>query len=600
MLPPRVLGLRHRIFLSYSVTVVVLVVGVALGLTLYLRTSLLEQEAATLLNFVQKSSTQVDDSLRSLKETAVQVGLVPEIVDVFTSLARNPGTAENRFETDYFDSGKQVVRALAGIKYEHYATGRISLYNLDGSFISFGRLSTRRSRTSGAVAGPLIADLSKRLTNLGGLPLILDPHPDFWSDQGGDSTLSVLWNLKDLDRNVSYGIVEVQQAFGETVRLVQPGDIPGAQAMILGAEGQVLWESTPSLPAAAIQALIAAKGLKAGSGTESMGVVAWSQTSQVPWTIVYLRTQDEVLLPLRNSILILALSALVLMGLSLGVVLLLSIRLSQPLYRLRLQLDRVDLNNLSVELETGADADVRFINRAFTQMFERLQTSTQQLLQSRAHESRAHLLALQSQMDPHFLFNILSVLTAEARALKAERLEVICTTLAETLRYVSDYDTSHTTMAAEFHHVESYLKLMRFRFEEGLEFQLSPCSHAEAIAVPKLILQPVVENCFRHGFADRQPPWVVHLDAQTTPGGWQVAVEDNGCGLSGEEAQGILDRVARFLDDPSNTIESLKIGGLGLVNSLVRLKLQYGDQGHFELGRSPLGGTRIVLSGPIP
>jgi sensor histidine kinase YesM len=173
----------------------------------------------------------------------------------------------------------------------------------------------------------------------------------------------------------------------------------------------------------------------------------------------------------------------------------------------------------------------------------------------------------------------------------------MCSTLAESLRYVSDYDTSHATLAAEIRHVRGYLELMQFRYEDGLEFTLDHHEDGENIFVPKLILQPVVENCFRHAFADRDPPWRLGMRVSVDHQGWRVEIVDNGKGFGAQARDDILEKVESILKNPSSTIDSLKIGGLGLVNSLVRLKLHYGEQAYFALENQEGGGTKITLGG---
>ncbi len=601
--------LRSRIFLSYSIIIAAILTALATGLTIYLRSNLEFQESRNLEFLCQKSATQLDDSIRSLQEVAVQIGVTPACVEAFSALSHSPRQPGNRFETDFFEAGKQIQRSLAGIKYMHFSSGRISLYDDYGNYVGYGRFGENRDLRNQVLAGGLIPNLNQQLLALDGKPLILEPHADFWSDRTDGPLVSVIWNVKDLDTTTSYGIVEVQQAFSEVTRLVNPAAHTDTTALLLSSSGQILWSNTPSAglrEAGLDQVFTSTTSDNSGSllkwfgpiQREAFYLLSWSRASQVPWTIVYLRTEANVLTPLRYTTTILVLAALAIIGLSLGVVMLLSIRLAQPLQRLRLQLDKVDLNNLSVRLEESADADIAFINQAFADMFARLKSSTDQLVLARAHEAKAHLLALQSQMDPHFIFNILSVLNAEARSIKASRLVTICTTLADTLRYVSDYDNASTSLQAEFNHVQSYLELMRFRFEAGLEFQLSPLANAEAVFVPKLILQPVVENCFRHGFAGRRPPWRIDISATASDQDWRVEINDNGCGWEESERQAILDQVEQFMADPATTIDRLKIGGLGLVNTLVRLRLHYGGSAIFELGTNGNGGTRICLGGP--
>lgn len=603
----RPLRLGKRIFFSYSIIVVLILVLTTLGLTFYLSSNFLDREAENLTRLALKSADQVDDKIKRLMETVVQVGLTPSCVEVFAKLAREGDQGRNRFEHDYFDEAGRIKAALAGIRYIHYSTGRISLYDTRGNYLYFGSFPVDRDKILRTFAAGIPQDLARRLEDLDGKVLVLDPHADYWSSQPEDRIVSVLWNIKDIDTNRAYGMVEIQEGFREVTSLVEPSETSDIDCQIIGPDDAVLWskdaESDTAVPWISPSKAIPATGREgivrstAGPGGGN-SLIAWSRPSLVPWTILYSRGTADILAPLRFTLSLLLLASLLVMLLSLSVVQVLSVRLTRPLRRLRDQLDKVDLDNLSVTLESSGDADLTFINRAFNDMFTRLRTSTDLLIVAQAEESKAQLLALQSQMDPHFLFNIISVLSAEARLVRSDKLVAICANLAKLVRYVSDYECSATTLFDEFDHTRTYLTLMQCRFETGLRYQLLCGEEAKGIHVPKLILQPLVENSFHHGFADLLPPWKIVVEAEIDQVNWRVRIGDNGTGISPECREELLQRVEHYTRNPQETIGKLHIGGLGLLNSFIRLRLLYGEGAIMAIRSSPEGGTEIEIGGP--
>ena len=589
-------SLRARIFWSFSLIVVVLLVAATAGLTWYLRASLLDQEQRTLANLAQKSSSQISDRISILMETAIQLGLAPPIVAGFNETPALPGY-QNRFETENFNQAQEIVRALASIRTIHFSTGRVSLYDRSGSYIGYGGLGESHDRRISQFEGKLVESLWNKLAQLDGKPLVLGPHGDFWSEAKDDPVLSVLWNIKDLDTNRSFGVVEVQESWREFTKVLMPTEGTNGQVALIDQSGKPLWQS--STIADLHRAFQKAESdPSVGNFQVSQSLVAFEQVPGVPWWVFHFKSESQVLEPVAWGLVGLILASLLIMALSIGVVRAISVQLARPLSNLRKQLDQVELDKLSVSLDMRADSDVAFVDQAFIDMFARLKRSTQQLVDARNHEITAQLLALQSQMDPHFLFNMLSVLTAEARQLKAERMELLCSTLAEALRYVSDFDSEPTTMEAEFRHVNLYLNLMKFRFEGGLQFELQPCSDAQLVRVPRLILQPLVENAFRHGFSNNRPPWIIRVVASVDDARWSVTIEDNGTGIDPDLWARVQARVEEFLLHPADALTHGRIGGLGLVNTVVRLRLKYGQTSIFEIVSREDGGTRITLGGP--
>jgi two-component system, sensor histidine kinase YesM len=533
--------------------------------------------------------------------------LNPACMDAFIRAAEYPDGGENIFESSEFSAGDSVRRTLASFRAMHFGTGRISLYDRRGNYVSYGAISENKEVRTSFLHGPVLRANAATLKALDGKVMLILPHQDYWFNAEGRRVLSALWNIKDLDTRETFGFVEVQQLFSEIVRLLPAGDGRGIRTFLFSADGEEIYPGgSASDGGPDILSRIAAERGTGGvfkirlSDRRSPEMVAWDRLGYCGWTLAY--AQDDTLLsrPVRLTGLLVFASGLLVMLLGLGVVFAISGRLSAPLRNLRMSLAGVDLDNLEVSLahDAGED-DIALLNEAFVAMFERLKRSTDQLITSRDHEIKAQLLALQSQMDPHFIFNILSVISAGAHEINATRIFEICDKLAAILRYVSDFKSGQSTMAEEVSHAETYLELMKYRFENGLEYSIETDSAAMGIRVPKLLLQPVVENCFKHGFSRKRPPWRVAIRTGMRGDSWYMEISDNGCPVSESVIADIRLRADAFIQDPSEALCALKIGGLGLFNSLLRLKLLYGEEAIFQAGGNDEGGTKVLLGGRI-
>ena len=128
-------------------------------------------------------------------------------------------------------------------------------------------------------------------------------------------------------------------------------------------------------------------------------------------------------------------------------------------------------------------------------------------------EMRAYLRALQSQMNPHFLYNMLSAIVESGEEENSPRTVAMCMKLTEMMRYIADYNNDRVSFEAELQHARNYLDLMKERYEERFSYEIHADADALPILVPKLIVQPLAENCFKHGFSGCKPPWRIEIRA---------------------------------------------------------------------------------------
>jgi sensor histidine kinase YesM len=196
-----------------------------------------------------------------------------------------------------------------------------------------------------------------------------------------------------------------------------------------------------------------------------------------------------------------------------------------------------------------------------------------ELLEKREAEYRA----LQSQIQPHFLYNVLNGLVGLNRMGDARGLEDAIFALKDMLRYILEKD-AWTTIGEELKFLGRYCDLQRMRFADRLEVRIRCDPQAAAVRIPKLLLQPVVENAVIHGIEPLDRPGRIDIEACGRDGGRvaRVTVADDGAGFAPAE----------------------RTGRIGLANVRERLSIAFPD-GRLAVESSPGAGTRVSLEIPV-
>lgn len=186
--------------------------------------------------------------------------------------------------------------------------------------------------------------------------------------------------------------------------------------------------------------------------------------------------------------------------------------------------------------------------------------------------NEAELIALQSQINPHFLFNTLNAGLQLAIIEDANRTAVFLENLADLFRYNIQKLSNRVTLQNEFSNAQNYSELMRVRFGTSIAFTFDLDPKIEGLKMPPLILQPVIENAIIHGFSKRLNEAHIHIEARYKQGEATILVRDNGEGIHQET----LAHLNRGLFN-SNLKAKGHTTGLGLGNVYERLKHVFGD-----------------------
>ena len=195
--------------------------------------------------------------------------------------------------------------------------------------------------------------------------------------------------------------------------------------------------------------------------------------------------------------------------------------------------------------------------------------------------ARAHLDALRLEIEPHFLFNTLNSIASLIRARSSDRALTMLLELSELLRAAVEGRRTHTTtLGEEAAFVKRYVELQRTRFSDRLAVHYDISAESEQCKVPSFLLQPVVENAFRHGFARRAGNCRLELAASVGGGQLHLSVRDDGAGLP----------------PGFNLAEH---AGTGLGNARMRLQRLYNGAAQIQLEPADDGGTIAHIRLPM-
>ena len=207
---------------------------------------------------------------------------------------------------------------------------------------------------------------------------------------------------------------------------------------------------------------------------------------------------------------------------------------------------------------------------------------------------QAQLSALQTQINPHFIYNTLNIISA--RSMESGNYDVIeiCDRFASMLRYSTDTRTRTATLAEEIDNVRNYLMLAKARYEENLVYTIDVPENLNEITVPKLTLQPLVENALTHGYNGMNIQRILSVTGSVRGDSLVLEIRDNGVGFSEEMLRSLRGRI-REIEEGRTSVESAE-GHIGLVNTCLRLYYYSKGTMHVAVGND--GGAVITMTFP--
>lgn len=214
---------------------------------------------------------------------------------------------------------------------------------------------------------------------------------------------------------------------------------------------------------------------------------------------------------------------------------------------------------------------------------------------------QAQIDALQTQINPHFLYNTLEEIRGLALIKDENDIADMTEALALMFRYSISQDNKNVTFEQELRNLENYILIQRFRFSDKFSLRYELDKSDETLMnyrLPKLTIQPIVENAIGHGLNTMDEGGIITIKAVTTQNRLLIRITDNGIGIPAE----LLDQLNHKLESSvaeDSQISTAEKTGIALINVNLRIKLTYGPQFGLFVSSTPNVGTTVEIRLPL-
>lgn len=312
----------------------------------------------------------------------------------------------------------------------------------------------------------------------------------------------------------------------------------------------------------------------------------WSIVKRIPYDVLYKGARETAII---NILIGLATLVFALLG-----TMFVSFKLTAPIKVLIGNMKKVEKGEFKADFESLGTDEIGMLGRHFKLMIAKIEELIESEYKLEIENKASQLRVLQSQINPHFLYNAFQSIGTLALKLNAVPVYSLLTSLSTIMRYSMNMKDDIVPFTSELNHVKSYLLLQKQRFEEQFEFELNIEEEVKAIQLPKMILQPVVENCFKHGFDQSiEKAWIQIEAYHENDKMILISIKDNGMGPSDEQLEKI--RMELF---SSNSKADMQREAIGLKNIYDRLQIYYHNQANLSVNRNEEGGFTVTIQIP--
>jgi two-component system, sensor histidine kinase YesM len=261
--------------------------------------------------------------------------------------------------------------------------------------------------------------------------------------------------------------------------------------------------------------------------------------------------------------------------------------LQRPLKKLIKAFKRLEGGDLNFSIKHSYNDEFQYLYEHFNIMLQNLNTTIDQSFKQKIMIQHAELKQLQAQINPHFLYNSFFILYTMTRREEYEELEKFALQLGEYFEFITRNGSDEVTLEKEVTHAKTYCDIQEKRFSNRLkvEFGEVPYEYLD-LKVPRLILQPIIENAFEHGLEKKQENGLLQIGFIVMAQKLYISIEDNGEEISELDIVEINKKIYSDGDEIEIT---------GIVNIHRRIRLKFGTQSGISVSRGNTGGLKVVL-----
>ncbi|WP_139903203.1 sensor histidine kinase [Clostridium thermarum] len=314
-------------------------------------------------------------------------------------------------------------------------------------------------------------------------------------------------------------------------------------------------------------------------------------TEQSSWRIIYTVPMKELLSDL-NSVLIATIMVVIgCLIVALIFTMFISTYLTSPINRLIDSMERVKKGNFKEKVNFKYNDEIGVLGEQYNDMIDNINNLIDKVYLLQIQEKEAELKALQAQINPHFLYNTLDSIFWKAQKSNNKEISEMIYALSKLFRLTLNRGYEFTYIKNEKDFIENYLLLQKMRYGDKLSYSIRFDEEILSYRIPKLILQPFVENAIAYGTEFSNTESMIIVTGDQHDKGIRFTIKDNGRGMSSE-------LIAKILSDDRSNIAN-ESTGYAMKNIRKRLSLYYDDNFNFNIYSTEMNGTTIEIIIPI-
>lgn len=326
--------------------------------------------------------------------------------------------------------------------------------------------------------------------------------------------------------------------------------------------------------------------------------VSYVSLKNPDWKVVAYVTLDELYkdaYALRRNLVVLSIISVLLLSVLNAFI---AVDFVKPINKLVKGMKKVQKGESNVYVHEDRKDELGFLNTTFNEMSSEINHLVNWVYREQLTRKEAELKALQSQINPHFLFNTLEAINWMAHLNNVPEISSTVSDLSDLMEASIGRDDRLITVEEEFTYADKYISLLKRRFENRIELVRNVSEDVLGIKIPRLLIQPLVENAVYHGLEKTRSKGVITLNAAKTDGILAIEVVDNGTGMGKDELDALNERLSMDNNTYFKTLSEKKLKSIGIENVNRRIKLFYGENYGLQIDSVQGQYTKVTVRIP--